>query len=111
MAHVSTSTESPARPLAADARDARSTVRVLGIRLDKYVEFEFSLNDPDLTVELVMPFTAFDEFCAANGARVLAADDAEASEALARAAAAAGTARDGRPGLYRAPQARPGDTA
>lgn len=70
------------------------TVRVLGTRLDRYVEFEFSLNDPDLTVELVMPFAAFDEFCTAHGARVLEPG-----------------AMEGLPGLYRAPQHHADDTA
>lgn len=61
-------------PPAAAGGPGRSTVKVLGTRLDRYVEFEFSLNDPDLTVDLVMPFAAFDEFCAVNGARVLGSD-------------------------------------
>ncbi len=39
-------------------------VRVLGTRLDRFVEFEFAINDPDqLMVELIMPFHAFEEFC------------------------------------------------
>lgn len=44
----------------------RKYVRVTGTRRDRYVEFEFSLNDADLTVELVMPVDAFREFCRAN---------------------------------------------
>ena len=39
-------------------------VRVTGVRSGRYVEFEFSVNDADLTVELILPFDAFDEFCA-----------------------------------------------
>ncbi len=46
-------------------------VRVIGTRLGKYVEFEFSVNDADLTVELILPFEAFDEFCALQNAAVL----------------------------------------
>lgn len=46
-------------------------VRVIGSRLDSYVEFEFSVNDPDLTVELILPFQAFEDFCERQGAIVL----------------------------------------
>lgn len=53
-------------------------VRVTGMRLGRYVEFEFSLNDADLTVELVMPPAAFQEFCAAQKATVLPPADAAA---------------------------------
>lgn len=38
-------------------------VRVTGVRSARYVEFEFSVNDADLTVELILPFAAFEEFC------------------------------------------------
>ncbi|RBP05114.1 phenol hydroxylase subunit [Roseiarcus fermentans] len=38
-------------------------VRVTGVRSGRYVEFEFSVNDADLTVELILPFSAFEEFC------------------------------------------------
>lgn len=44
----------------------RKYVRVTGTRRDRFVEFEFSVNDADLTVELVMPVDAFREFCRAN---------------------------------------------
>jgi phenol hydroxylase P0 protein len=49
----------------------RKFVRVTGIRLDRYVEFEFSVNDADLTIELILPFAAFDEFCELQKAVVL----------------------------------------
>ncbi len=39
-------------------------VRVTGARSNRYVEFEFSVNDADLTIELILPFAAFEEFCA-----------------------------------------------
>ncbi len=38
-------------------------VRVTGVRSGRYVEFEFSVNDADLTVELILQFAAFEEFC------------------------------------------------
>lgn len=46
-------------------------VRVIGTQLGRYIEFEFTLDDADLTVELVMPPAAFEEFCAAQGAEIL----------------------------------------
>jgi phenol hydroxylase P0 protein len=55
-------------------------VRVTGTRLDRYVEFEFSVNDADLTVELILPFAAFDEFCALQEAVVLPPEPEAAGE-------------------------------
>jgi phenol hydroxylase P0 protein len=55
-------------------------VRVTGTRLDKYVEFEFSVNDADLTVELILPFTAFDEFCRLQNVTVLPPDSAASAK-------------------------------
>ena len=49
-------------------------IRVLGIRNHKFVEFEFSL-EKDLSVELIMPFSAFDDFCRENNARVIASSE------------------------------------
>lgn len=51
----------------------RTFVRVVGTRLGQYVEFEFSLNDSDLSVDLVLPFQAFDEFCEKNRCTILPA--------------------------------------
>jgi phenol hydroxylase P0 protein len=55
-------------------------VRIIGTRLGKYVEFEFSVNDADLTVELILPFAAFDEFCALQKAVVLSPEPAVAGQ-------------------------------
>jgi phenol hydroxylase P0 protein len=41
----------------------KTFVRVTGVRSGRWVEFEFSVNDADLTVELILPFAAFEEFC------------------------------------------------
>lgn len=71
-------------------------VQVLGTRLGRYVEFEYAV-DKDLAVELVMPFAAFDEFCATQGAEVCGAPDLSMDDLHVLAAR--------RPGLYRAPQA------
>lgn len=67
-------------------------VRVVGVRNDRFVEFEFSLNDEDLTVELILPLPSFGEFCRRYDAVVL--DD--------------GGALQGRgAGLYRRPDQHP----
>lgn len=42
----------------------RYFVRVNSIWRDKFVQFDFAINDPDLTVELVLPLEQFKEFCA-----------------------------------------------
>lgn len=42
----------------------RYVVRVTGQRdSGRWIEFEFSAGDPDLTVELVLSPEQFDEFC------------------------------------------------
>ena len=49
-------------------------VKILGTRLGKYIEFEFSLNDSDLAVELILPPDAFKAFCEANDVVILSPD-------------------------------------
>jgi phenol hydroxylase P0 protein len=70
-----------------------SFVRVTGLRREKFVEFEFSVGDPDLTIELILPTAAFAEFCAENQVTMLppAPDGAAAMDRLG-------------PGLYRRPE-------
>lgn len=69
-----------------------SYVRVTGLRREKFVEFEFSIGDADLTIELILPTAAFAEFCAENQAVVLPPAPA-GSVAMNRLG----------PGLYRRP--------
>ncbi|WP_413204135.1 phenol hydroxylase subunit [Rhodospirillum sp. A1_3_36] len=64
-------------------------VRILGTRLGRFIEFEFSV-DRDLSVELVLPVVAFEEFRVAQGAKLIV-EDGEAARLL------------GRPGLYKSP--------
>ena len=52
-------------------RASATWVRLLGIRRQRYVEFELALDDPDLSVELVLPVEGFVELCAERGARHL----------------------------------------
>ena len=44
----------------------RRFVKVTGRRSDGLIEFDFSIGDADLTVELLLPEAAFAEFCQAN---------------------------------------------
>lgn len=46
-------------------------VRLLGTKRDTFVEFEFAIDDPELAVELVMPFGEFMEFCRRYGVEFL----------------------------------------
>ena len=60
-------------------------VRVIGERLGRFIEFEYCLNDEDLTVELVLPIRAFEEFCIAQNASIITnTNDTNAEEILWR---------------------------
>lgn len=44
----------------------RKFVRVSELRPDGFVEFDFAIGEPEIFVEMILPATAFDEFCAIN---------------------------------------------
>lgn len=44
----------------------RKSVRVFGMRKEKFLEFDFIMGSEELTIELVMPYPAFREFCETN---------------------------------------------
>ena len=46
-------------------------------RKDGFVEFDFSINDPELYVELILPEAAFKEFCNSNQVNFLSEEDAK----------------------------------
>jgi phenol/toluene 2-monooxygenase (NADH) P0/A0 len=50
-------------------------VRITAQRDDGYVEFDFSVGDPDLAVELIMNHTMFARFCEANTVTTIDQDD------------------------------------
>ncbi len=75
----------------------KTFVKVKGTRLGKFIEFEFSINDEDLTIELILPVHAFREFCTAQNVTVLPSDPSAGVDAE-RAAW-----RAGQPGLLRKP--------
>ena len=41
-------------------------VRVVALRPNGVVEFDFAVGEPEIFVEMILPATAFDEFCALN---------------------------------------------
>ncbi len=43
-------------------------VRLRKVRGDGFVEFDFAIGEPELSVELIMPVAAFHEFCHTNHA-------------------------------------------
>lgn len=45
---------------------SKKFVRVEELRPDGFVEFDFAIGEPELFVEMILPATAFDEFCALN---------------------------------------------
>ena len=49
---------------AAEMTGQRCFVRVTGTLRQRFVEFEFAIGDPELSVELVLQFDQFREFCA-----------------------------------------------
>lgn len=63
--------------------DHLATVRVTGVRRNQFVEFQFSIDGPSLSLDLVLPYPAFREFCLNNKAVVLPSD-AKAQMALDR---------------------------
>lgn len=42
-------------------------IRVVDLRADGLVEFEFAVGEPELFVEMLLPRAAFEDFCRAQG--------------------------------------------
>lgn len=66
----------------------RRYVRVCERRPDGFIEFEFSIGDPALCCELMLPEPAFHEFCLVNDVILLEPADAGAGDWVARLNAA-----------------------
>ena len=62
-------------------RQPATTVRVIGSIEQRFVQFEFSMGDPDLTVELGMRPEQFREFCARHHSRFLSGPEGAAVDA------------------------------
>jgi len=56
-------------------------VRRTGVNRFGMIEFDFSIGDPSLYVEMVLPEQAFAEFCAHNHVRFLTPEQAAAIDA------------------------------
>lgn len=52
----------------------RKFVRILRTLANGFVEFEFSIGEPDVAVELIMPKAAFDAFCSDNQVEFIETD-------------------------------------
>lgn len=53
-------------------------VRVTSRDRPGLVEFNFSINDPTLYLEMILPVLAFEDFCRSNQVRFLTDEQAEA---------------------------------
>ena len=49
-------------------------VRVVELRKDGFIEFDFAVGEPEIFVEMILPAAAFDEFCATNRVTFLDAE-------------------------------------
>lgn len=74
MTDASTVTLRRLRPL----HDQCCYVRFRELRSDGFVEFDFSVGDPDLSVELILPEAAYRAFCEANDVIQVDAEQAAA---------------------------------
>jgi len=54
-----------------DIPEGRNCARVMGVKRDLFVEFEFYAGDPTLCVELILPLQSFVEFCSVNDVLML----------------------------------------
>lgn len=50
-------------------------VRLRHRRPDGFVEFDFSIGDPELAVDLILPEAAYEEFCRVNRVRMLTPEE------------------------------------
>ena len=58
--------------------DFQPYVRVTNREREGIVEFNFSIGDPTLFLEMILPLNAFEEFCRLNGVRFLTPEQEEA---------------------------------
>ncbi|HQX06309.1 MAG TPA: phenol hydroxylase subunit [Zoogloea sp.] len=59
---------------------SRKYVRLVERRPDGLVEFEFSISDPALFVEMLLPEAAYEEFCLTNRVILLEGERPEEGE-------------------------------
>ena len=61
--------------------EATRYVRITGVTRGGFVEFQFSIGDPTLYLEMILPKPAFDLFCTEQGAVHLSGPQAAAVDA------------------------------
>ena len=74
-------TKLPNRNTSKEALASQRYVRVTNEDAHGFVEFQFSIGDPNLYLEMTLPQTAFEEFCATQNAQMLTPDQARAVDA------------------------------
>ena len=62
------------------AKPLRHFVHITSEKRAGFVEFNFSINDPGLFIEMILPTKAFDEFCKRNDVTFLSPDEVIAVE-------------------------------
>jgi len=66
------------RPMAPDGVDpTRRFYRLRHVRDDGFIEFEFAIGSPELSVELILPRSAFDAFRRMPGMEAISDAEAE----------------------------------
>ncbi len=58
----------------------RHFVHITSESREGFVEFNFSINDPSLFLEMILPTAAFNEFCQRNKVTYLSNDEVKAVE-------------------------------
>ncbi len=51
-------------------------MRITGIRKNKFIEFDFSVGEPSMYVELILPFGDFQTFCSNYNTTYLTPEEA-----------------------------------
>lgn len=59
-----------------DFDPSKRFVRITGIHNNSLIKFDFSIGEPELYIELVLPFQAFQDFCAHNQVAHLTPEEA-----------------------------------
>lgn len=73
--HTAMPRRAPPRPAAAATGDfdtRKRYVRIVRERANGFVEFEFAIGEPDLSIEMILGREAFAEFCRDNQVETLA---------------------------------------
>ena len=64
--------------------NSKHFVRVTDWNVRGNVEFQYSIDDPSLFLEMILPRSAFDDFCATRGVCLMTTEQGEAVDAQER---------------------------